>query len=201
MTHDTYRRRARARTQGGFTLIEMLVSVGLFSVVMVVSVGALLSLTAANKKAQALQSVMNNLNIAVDGMARSARMGTVYHCGIAGAVAPLSAVDCAGGDTAFAFLPYGSSAVDDPVIYSYDAVAKRINRTDQNGVTLPITAPEVEISELRFYVVGGDNSIPGNEYVQPKAVIVIKGNAGNTALKSYTTFHVQATAVQRQLDI
>src|SRR3989344_8697452 len=52
----------------GFTLVEMIVAIALFSIVMVVSVGALLALVTANRKAQALQSVMNNLNIALDGM-------------------------------------------------------------------------------------------------------------------------------------
>src|SRR3989338_5238251 len=65
-------------TSRGFTLVEMIVAIGLFSVVMVVCVGALLSLVNANRKAQALQSVMNNLNIALDGMARSVRMGNTY---------------------------------------------------------------------------------------------------------------------------
>ena len=46
------------RQQDGFTLIEMLVSIALFAIVMVVCVGALLSLVTANKKAQALESVM-----------------------------------------------------------------------------------------------------------------------------------------------
>src|SRR3989344_5136440 len=62
----------------GFTLVEMIVAVALFAIVMVVAVAALLSLTAANRKAQAIQSVMNNLNIAVDGMVRNMRMGTNY---------------------------------------------------------------------------------------------------------------------------
>ena len=66
---------ARAR---GFTLIEMIVSVGLFAIVMLVCVGALLSLVNANRKAQALQSVMNNLNIALDGIVRNAREGSDY---------------------------------------------------------------------------------------------------------------------------
>src|SRR3989338_1985894 len=68
-------------TARGFTLVEMIVSVALFATVMLVSVGALLSLMGANRKAQALQSVMNNLNVALDGMVRSIRMGSNYHCG------------------------------------------------------------------------------------------------------------------------
>src|SRR3989344_5257439 len=67
-----------SRAQRGFTLVEMIVAIALFSVVMIVCVGALLALVNANRKAQALQSVMNNLNIALDGMVRSVRMGNSY---------------------------------------------------------------------------------------------------------------------------
>src|SRR3989344_4477196 len=76
----------------GFTLVEMIVAVALFAIVMVVAVAALLSLTAANRKAQAIQSVMNNLNIAVDGMVRNLRMGSNY-------IGDSSCTDNTGGGT------------------------------------------------------------------------------------------------------
>ncbi|MEK7093249.1 MAG: type II secretion system protein, partial [Patescibacteria group bacterium] len=93
----------------GFTLIEMIVSVGLFAVVMIICVAALLSLVDANKKAQAIQSVMNNLNVAVDGMVRSIRMGTNYHCGTDLSVTSglPSSRDCAyPGESFFQFEPF-----------------------------------------------------------------------------------------------
>ena len=70
------RLKRRLAADSGFTLVEMIVAVALFAVVMLISVAALLALVDANRKAQALQSVMNNLNIALDGMVRSVRMGS-----------------------------------------------------------------------------------------------------------------------------
>src|SRR5438552_13144631 len=88
----------------GFTLVEMIVAVALFAVVMLVSVGALLSLVGASRKAQALQSVMNNLNISLDGMVRSIRMGSEYDgsqsCSGNTTSAPK---DCTGGTPIFVF--------------------------------------------------------------------------------------------------
>ena len=85
----------------------MIVAVGLFSLVMLVSVGALLSLTGANRKAQALQSVMNNLNIALDGMVRSIRMGSDYHCGAGVFIGTGNLDDCSSnGGTRFVFKPF-----------------------------------------------------------------------------------------------
>lgn len=65
----------------GFTLVEMLVAVAIFAIVMTMSVSALMDMVSATRKAQAIQSVMNNLNVALDGMVRNVRMGTRYHCG------------------------------------------------------------------------------------------------------------------------
>ena len=96
----------------GFTLVEMIVAVALFAVVMLVSVGALLSLTAANRKAQALQSVINNLNVALDGMVRSIRMGSDYHCGGGTYALPQ---DCAVGGTALAFEAFGGILMTRPI--------------------------------------------------------------------------------------
>ena len=182
----------------GFTLVEMIVAVALFAVVMLVAVGALLSLTGANRKAQALQSVMNNLNIALDGMVRNVRMGTSYHCGAG--TQPVR--DCVNGDTSFAFQPFCDPSTCDQAsqgfwIYSYDPSTKRIYRSESGGPPVPITAPEVSIESMTFYVVGTTRG----DATQPKVLVVIKGEAGALGGKTQTTFHIEATAVQRELDV
>lgn len=179
----------------------MIVAVGLFAVVMLVSVSALLALVNANRKAQALQAVMNNLNVAVDGMVRSARMGSTYHCGAAGSYT--LAADCSSGDTLFAFEPFhpGTDSVP-PWVYWY--------ATDQNGIGrlyksedgtltggVPVTAPEVAIESATFYVIGSTRA----DSTQPKVLMIIKGSAGGTKITTQSTFHIQATAVQRILDL
>lgn len=189
--------------QRGFTLVEMIVAVALFSVVMLVSVSTLLALVNANRKAQALQSVINNLNIALDGLVRSARMGSVYHgaagdgdCGGADYTNPS---DCASGGAIFAFKPYGSTQSDPPWLYVFDSETHTLKKSF-NGTTIdavPITASEVTIDDMKFYVVG---TTPGDA-IQPKVVIIIKGSAGALGTSARTTFHIQATAVQRSLDI
>ena len=47
---------------------------------MLIAGATLLSLVYANRKAEALQSVMNNLNISLDNMVRNVRMGSNYRC-------------------------------------------------------------------------------------------------------------------------
>lgn len=66
--------------QQGFTLVEMIVALGLFSIVVTVAVGGLLVLIATNEQLQAEQSVMTNLSFALDSMTREIRTGTNYLC-------------------------------------------------------------------------------------------------------------------------
>lgn len=63
-----------------FTLIEMIVALGIFSIVAVVALGALTKIISANKKAQTLQSSITNLNFALDAMSREMRVGTNFNC-------------------------------------------------------------------------------------------------------------------------
>jgi prepilin-type N-terminal cleavage/methylation domain-containing protein len=180
----------------GFSLVEMVVSVALFAVVMLVSVGALLSLVEANRKARTLESVMNNLNISLDSMVRAARMGSTYNCG-GTLIPPSTGADCPVGDDLFSFAPYGSDSSQQNERSVYFFQDARLYRSQNGGTdSIPITAPEIEIEDVKFYVIGTE---PG-DIVQPKVVVVVKGTAGETA-KSRTTFYIQATAVQRSLDI
>jgi prepilin-type N-terminal cleavage/methylation domain-containing protein len=64
----------------GFTLIEMIVSLGVFSVVVTITVGAILVLISTNQRLQAEQSVMTNLSFALDTMTREMRTGYNYYC-------------------------------------------------------------------------------------------------------------------------
>lgn len=174
----------------GFTLIELLVSLALFAVVMMVSIGALLTLVDANRKAQALKSVTNNLNFAMDSMTRTLRTGYDYHCGSGWSEG--STADCASGDTELTFVDDNG----DTVRYYLDEDAQAIMRRINGGVAERMTAPEARIEEARFFVRG---TTRGDEE-QPQVTILIQGTAG-TAPETETSFNIQTTVVQRILDI
>jgi prepilin-type N-terminal cleavage/methylation domain-containing protein len=71
----------RIKSLKGFTLLEMIVAVGVFSVAAVLGVSSYLALTAAQKKALTLQSVQDNLRFAIETMASDIRAGNFYYCG------------------------------------------------------------------------------------------------------------------------
>ncbi|HET8581479.1 MAG TPA: type II secretion system protein [Candidatus Paceibacterota bacterium] len=193
--------------EAGFTLVEMLVSIALFSVVMLVCTGSLLALVAANKKAQALHSVMENLNIATDSMVRAVRMGSAYHCGSLGD--PSTTRDCTSGDSYFWFEPFNGWPGEEVYYFADDGNGiGRLYRAEstQSGVAanpstgVPVTSAEVNLTSVQFFVYG---STP-QEGTQPKVVIIFKGeaNTGNASdPTSQTSFTVQATASQRALDL
>ncbi len=201
--------------QAGFTLIEMMVAVSLFAVVMTISVGALLALVDANRKAQALQSVMNNLNVALDGMVRNIRMGVMYHCDDLNELNKIvlsTPTDCVEGGELLAFEAFGNSKADtsDQWVYWFEN-GRLWKSEDARDSTLPITAPEVQIDSFKVFVTGSEGTLnEDGDTIQPKVVFSIQGTAGaadsafsvvGTAKKIRTTFNIQAVASQRLLDL
>ena len=69
---------ARLRNSQAFSLVEMIVSMAIFSVVAVIALGALTKIIASNRKAQSLQSSITNLNFMLDSMSRELRVGAYY---------------------------------------------------------------------------------------------------------------------------
>jgi len=64
----------------GFTLLEMIVSLAIFSIVAVVAVGSLARIVGLNRQAQTLQASMNNIDFALESMSREMRVGGDYNC-------------------------------------------------------------------------------------------------------------------------
>lgn len=182
----------------------MIVAVGLFAIVMLVCVSSLLALVGANRKVHSLQSVMNNLNVTLDGMVRQIRMGTSFDgSGNCAGNAGGGPKDCTAGSKQFSFAPYGNSPSDPPWKYQLNETTHRLERSQNNGAYVPITSPDITIESMSFYVVGSTKGCSVNpcDLQQPKVVIVIKGTAPVQNSKAKTTFHIQVTAVQRALDL
>ncbi len=64
----------------GFTLLEMIVSMGIFTIVAVIAVGSLVRISSLNRQAQSLQAATNNINYILESMSREMRVGSTYHC-------------------------------------------------------------------------------------------------------------------------
>ena len=64
----------------GFTLIEIIVALMIFTIVAVVALAALVKIVDANKKAQTTQDAVLGLSFALEAMSREIRTATNIHC-------------------------------------------------------------------------------------------------------------------------
>jgi type II secretory pathway pseudopilin PulG len=203
----------------GFLLIEMLVAVFIFTIVMLLSVTAVLSILDANRKNQSMKSVINNLNLVINGMAKNIAVSTSYYCG--DFENNPSALDCNDGQSSdvisFVFnKDLNGNGNLDRIKYrlgTYEGEGSsgsigNVERSIDGGDFIPITSPEVDIQSLKFYVFGtspliintGDGSSLQDDTEQPRVVIVVKGYAGKKENTS-TQFNLQTTVSQRSLDV
>lgn len=190
-THEMRRRTSHQ----GFSLIELMVSVALFAIVMTVSVGTLLALIDANRKAQSLKSVINNLNFSIDSMGRSLRTGQSFYCHTATTVVsmPQGRRSCPNGSTGITFRNDGGARVG--YRFAGGGIERRIIDGGNDSGWIGLTAPEVQISDMRFYVTGAE----AGDAIQPLITISIRGEAG-VQLATDSRFNIQTTVTQRVLD-
>lgn len=172
----------------GFTLVELLVAVSIFVVVAVFSMGAVISVFDANKKSQSTKTVVDNLNLSIENVARTVRFGSSYHCGSSGSFS--SPQNCSSGDSLLAVTFNGSVLV-------YRLNGTTIQKSTNGGLSYTnITSPDTVVQYLSFYVFGSSTS----DTVQPYVVAVIKGYVG-TKPTTQSIFSIETVMSQRTLDI
>ena len=168
----------------GFTLIELMVAVSIFTIVTVFALTALMRLADANDRAQALLTALNNLDFAMDHMSRTIRVGRFWSCE--------PSCDAVFGTDNIRFLDV---ARKEYVEYwfirapegGYGYVEKKYNNK-----TFAITAPEIDIKNLTFFVSTGVLD------AQPRVLILINGQTqvDGVALEEQETFNLQTSISQ-----
>ncbi|MEK7066719.1 MAG: prepilin-type N-terminal cleavage/methylation domain-containing protein, partial [Patescibacteria group bacterium] len=199
----------------GFTLIEIMVSISIFTAVMMITIGALISLNDGSRKAQALRTVIDNLNFAVEDITRKVRTGSSYHCFSTPAEvsqAMLDAVptkynspkDCSAGGYAISLQT--QDVIPTWVIYIYDQTNGVIKiRTKKSpstvfGPLLNVTSGEVTISDTKFTVRGAMSpysAVPISR--QPIVILNISGTVDLKKEKLRTDFSLQTAISHREL--
>ena len=142
----------------GFTIIEMMVSLALFTIVITIAAGAFLSLIGGSGKLQGEQSIMTSLSFAMDIMTREIRTGTKYYCHADGAdnIVPQEFKDCPAGATAISFKEAGTSLTGvggGRISYSYESdenpLVKTIFRRVELGVEQSIFSSDIRLKSAR----------------------------------------------------
>lgn len=176
-------------SQKGFTLIEIMVSLSVFIIIMTVSLGSILSILDANDKSQTKKTAMDNLNFALESMARTVRFGTNYYCGTTSNNPP-PALDCSSGGGSLSL----RSAEGALIVYSLSG--GRLMKS-VNGAVSAVTSSEITINRLTFYVF---NSAVYPDLGQPKVLLVLSGTVGNK-VSTQSVFNLQTMMSQRKIDI
>lgn len=179
----------------GFTLIEMIVSIGLFTIVLFIASSAFLSVVNADRKSRATRLAMDNLTVSLEDMTRRMKTGYGYECRdiTTNAIIP----NCSTGSLYVAFTDQDGNKV----AYALNTSESRIQRTIASPIlgtisnNIPVTAPEIKITKLNFIVGGtaaGDN-------LQPYIKIFIEGTTGGGVTDA--NFRLQTMVTQRTYDI
>lgn len=175
---------------GGYTLIELVVAVGLFALVMTLAAGSYILMLDLNRQAQGVATGINSLSFALETMTRSIRTGTRYNCGDLGGDCPnggnkLSFQDASGADITYARGVQGSDDSTGTIV--------------KNG-SIVLTDPSVSVSSLTFYV-SGTGSVASRDYEQPYVTIVVSGTVSSGPKNAPQPFTVETGAAMRGIDL
>lgn len=178
-------------SRGGFTLLEMIVSFGIFTVVIVTAVGAVLAINDAHIKAGNIQNIQDNLRFSLESMTKEMRSGKDFR---------LPSVDgCPPACPQINFTRSDNASVG--YCRGNDALRKMTGTTDcsdtdcsGDGVcSSDMTDPGLVIEGLKFYVIG-----QGSGDGQPRITVSLRARSRDPDLA--TGFKLQTTVVQRERD-
>jgi prepilin-type N-terminal cleavage/methylation domain-containing protein len=196
--------------QKGFTLVELMVALTLFVVVVMAAVSSLFSVNNASRKVQAMRSVLDNLNFAMESMSRTIRTGNLVVCGgtkngaypnAGGTYNCVFGVDAPGEQ----LLVHSTLGSDQLIEYRWGTnpdnghgqIEKRTQDINGNWPDnwLSLTAPEIDVQKLSFYVDGADTT----DTSQPNVILFVQGIAAADA-DNVSPFAVQTYISQRAIE-
>lgn len=209
------------KRQSGFSLIEMIVSLGVFAVVVTIAVGALLAVIATNRQLQAEQSIMTTLAFAMDSMTREMRTGYYYYCDSS----PSGGIfygsnehedldkdtqDCASGNTSsfrfqgVSFFEGGDSITGSSgssrILYFYDTDTNKLFRRIGDNTPQSIVSSGLEIMDAQFFVTGSESlDTSDTDVEQPTITIHLRAKEKDNPTGK--VYNMQTTVTQRILDI
>ncbi len=168
-------------------MVEVLVSLALFTIIVVAAVGSLYSVNEAAVKVNSMRTVLDNLSFATESMSRTIRTGENIICG--GVGSHFAGPNCAFGTTSGSgeIALDSTLGIDQTVDYRFippvgttsgsiqkcDVNGDSVSGTIESGTCVSITAPEVNIQKMTFFVDGADPA----DNKQPGVMMLIQGVA------------------------
>lgn len=200
-------------TNKGFTIIEVMIAMAIFTVLVTVGIGAVLEATSKHNRTKNIRSIMDNLSYVMEDMSRNIRLGTDIRCvtstneslTVYGQTVAIDPADCFtsphtssnkilfrgvnGTNIAYAITP--------PAPLSGTNPPNEIAKSTDGGLTFVYTTPPevtIDFDKSGFTVLGALAS----DSIQPSVVIRLSGTVRYKGVDS--DFSLQTTVVPRALD-
>lgn len=183
-----------------FTLIELMVTIALFSIVMTIVGAAYINLINLEHQARATNDLSDNLSFAVDTMSRAMRTGTLYQCGNGGGN---GAQDCVSGNSEINFTDQNGNIIT-YILTNTNQVGECINlpgNSCSSDRATAVTDPRITITNLMFYVTGSQSYSTSGDRRQPQIIMDIDGTVPVDPTHPAVNFSIQTSATERGIDI
>lgn len=174
----------------GYSLLELIVSLGIFSMVMLVVTGAYMTLISLDRQARANNQLAASLSFAIESMARSMRTGTSYACN-----ANASAPNCSSGGASISFLDSQNQTITYR-LKSDGSIGQCSGGLCTDATAISLTDSRIDIDVFRFYVRG----VGVGDAVQPSVTLIVAGTM-TTEGGETTSFSIQTGATQRLIEL
>ncbi len=197
-------------SESGFTLVEVLVSILLFSVLTAIAIGGFVSAIHTQRETALLLSSEDNVSLSIEQMAREIRTGYLFchtpnstqldaDCGLENNQPLGCNVQPNNGDPIWTCPTIEFyNAQDELVEYTLDSSTLMRSASLENGdVPGPLTGDDVKVDYLTFQMMG---QIEGDQW-PPRITIMLGVSPSSTdpAVQS-TTLHFETTVSARQID-
>jgi prepilin-type N-terminal cleavage/methylation domain-containing protein len=173
----------------GFTLVELLVVLGLFSSIATLALGALFNAQSVNARLQETQAILDNINLSSQTITRDIRFGSDFYCAQSlpiPALVPTVRKNCIFGTPPGTVLIFKASDAEgdlDRVAYyvSNGVLYKNVYQYLATTTVLQMTSDDVNITSITFNVSGAQTSTGSNDdanevdYQQPLIKMLISG--------------------------
>jgi type II secretory pathway pseudopilin PulG len=200
-----------------YTLVEILVVLGLFSAISTLSLGALFNAQSINSRLQETQAILDNVNLSVQTITRDIRFGSDFYCATVlpatPSVVPAVRKNCvngvSSGGTILIFKPADANNDLDRVAYyvKNGILYQNLYPYNATSTVLQLTADDVYIRALTFYVDGAQTSDGSNDdagakdYKQPLISLFISGvTKPSGSVRSAAPFDIETAISVREID-
>lgn len=160
----------------------MVVSFGIFTVVIVTAIGAVIAISGAQVKAANIQNIQDNIRFALESMTKEMRTAKSF-------------VPSGGSAPAYTVLSFTRSDGTQVTYCAQNLALVKITGGGSCSGGSAVTGDGINVDQLVFYVVG---HVAGISDGQPRITVSLRASSRDARFA--TTFRLQTTVVQRERD-